>query len=124
MGWINGRRYYPLSPTSKFDPALEMSRMYRYVMDRGDGLKGQIRENSGMNMQETSQSRRRPDSGEDALSIEPSLAVYMVLRTSYRAAVNILSCLGEEVMGGLAIRDTKKGQFGNRACSRWIQLPA
>jgi hypothetical protein len=98
--------------------------MYRYVMDRGGGLKGQIRENSGMNMQETSQSRRRPDSGEDALSIEPSLAVYMVLRTSYRAAVNILSCLGEEVMGGLAIRDTKKGQFGNRACSRWIQLPA
>lgn len=47
---INGRRYYPLSLTSKFDPALEMSRMYQYVMDRGDGLKGQIKEHSRMNM--------------------------------------------------------------------------
>jgi hypothetical protein len=55
---INGRQHYPLSLTSNFDPALEMSRMYQYGIDRGDGLKGQIREHSRMNMRDKSESPR------------------------------------------------------------------
>lgn len=69
--------------------------MYQYVMDRGDGLKGQIREHSGMNMQETSQSRRERDIGEDVLSIEPSLAVLMVHHASPRRRLTVSPVLGK-----------------------------
>lgn len=80
--------------TSKFDPALEMSRMYQYVMDRDDGLKGQIRaQHSRVNMREMIKI------GEEAIearsfSIEPPLAVYTMLYTSDRATDKVFSSLG------------------------------
>lgn len=85
--------------------------MYQYAMDRGDGLKGQIREHSRMNMRETSQSRQGGDIGKVVLSIEPPLALYRVLHTSYRAAVNLFSFL-EGRSDSLVIRDKKGDGLG------------